>query len=729
MAQLPRVGDHFGRYRIDDRIGQGGMGVVFGATDTSFDRRVALKVVSAMLGDSADFRRRFEREAALLARLNSPHVIDIYDYGVQDGCPYIATQFIGGGDLGQLLQTRGAMPPRLAAQVCAQVADALHDAHRAGVVHRDVKPSNVLLRDPDTLDLHAYLCDFGIARTEADGLTVPGSVTGTWSYLSPECGKGASGSPASDIYALGCLLWATLTGAPPFRGSDVEIAIAHQQAPVPQLVGADEFTGRVNLVLNRSLAKDPRHRYADADQMRTDLLAASGMRSSGVQPVFQPGATSIRPSTPTPSGTPAPPPRSFGSVPPISPPTALSGPRPGPRPRRRTAPIVVGACAAVVLVGAGAFVITQLGSDDDSPGPAPEPTTSAPDPGEGLVSGDLDADGFGDLGVTLVVPTTGGRNDNGEPTYFTWRSDGETLSDLASEPAVRAGKYVRRATGDFDGDEHLDVLSVLDRNAVPGHEVTGELSGGDEVDVTLKRPKTQDYATLYPGDTDGDGDDDLVMGSVDEKDGYRFLVSRSDGAGGFSTPKAVLEVDADPTFASVEVGDYDADGRADIALLETDPDTDTAFPESTLSLYLGTADGFTEDGTTQQFSTGYGPWMETGDFDGDGSDELLILPEDENNVLTMTVADYDEGVTQPMNWGLFNPEARDARYTGVGVADLNGDGRDDVVNVDPARFAGKSIVMVALSTGEQFEQASEWARWSGRSLPSRTPQLLGNTFP
>ena len=385
MAQLPRVGDLFGRYRIDDRIGQGGMGVVFGATDTSFDRRVALKVVSAMLGDSPDFRRRFEREASLLARLSSPHVIDIYDYGVQDGCPYIATQFIAGGDLGHLLQARGAMPPRLGAQVCAQVADALHDAHRTGVVHRDVKPSNVLLRDPDTLDLHAYLCDFGIARTEADGLTVPGSVTGTWSYLSPECGKGASGSPASDIYALGCLFWATLTGAPPFRGSDVEIAIAHQQAPVPQLTGADEFTRQVNLVLTRSLAKDPRHRYTDADQMRTDLLAAAGMRSSGVQPVFQPGATAIRPATPTPSGTPAPPPRSFGSTPPISPPTALSGPRPGPgpRPRRRTSLVVAGACAAVVLVGGGAFVITQLGSDDDDPGPSPEPTTAGPDPGRG----------------------------------------------------------------------------------------------------------------------------------------------------------------------------------------------------------------------------------------------------------------------------------------------------------------------------------------------------------
>ena len=727
MPQLPRVGDHFGRYRIDDRIGQGGMGVVFGATDLSFDRRVALKVVSATLGDSPEFRRRFEREASLLARLNSPHVIDIYDYGVQDECPYIATQFIGGGDLGHLLQARGAMPPRLGAQVCAQVADALHDAHRAGVVHRDVKPSNVLLRDPDTLDLHAYLCDFGIARTETDGLTVPGSVTGTWSYLSPECGKGASGSPASDIYALGCLFWATLTGTPPYRGSDVEIAIAHQQAPVPQLAGADEFTRQVNQVLTRSLAKDPRHRYADADQMRTDLVAAAGMRSSGVQPVFQPSATAIRPATPTPSGTPSPPPRSFGSSPPISPPTALSGPRPQPR-RRRTTAVVVGACVAVVLVGGIAVAITRIASDD-GPGPAPEPTTSGPGPVEGLVAGDLDADGFGDLAVTLVEPVTGGRNDNGEPTYFTWRSDGETLGDLSSEPAVQAGKYVRKASGDFDADERLDVLTVLDRNAVPGLEVTGELSGGDEVDVTLRRPKTQDYATLYSGDVDGDGDDDLVMGSVDDKDGYRFLLSRSDGAGGFATPKAVLEVDADPTYTSVEVGDYDGDDRADIALLETDPDVQDVYPESTLSLYLGGAEGFTEDGTTQQFSTGYGPWMETGDFDGDGSDELLVLPEDENNVLTMTVADYDEGVTQPMNWGLFNPEARDARYTGVGVADLNGDGLDDVVNVDPARFAGKSIVMVALSTGEKFEQPTEWARWSGRSLPSRTPQILGNTFP
>ena len=171
----------------------GGMGVVYAATDTRLDRRVALKLVSGQLAGDPSFVTRFQREAAVLARLDSPHIVAIFDHGEQDGTPYIATQYVGGGDLGALIAGRGALPPQLALRVCAQIAGALADAHRVGVIHRDVKPSNVLLRDPDAAELHAYLCDFGIAQTESEGLTTAGAIAGSWAYLAPERANGDGG--------------------------------------------------------------------------------------------------------------------------------------------------------------------------------------------------------------------------------------------------------------------------------------------------------------------------------------------------------------------------------------------------------------------------------------------------------------------------------------------------------------------------------------------------------
>ncbi|MCW2852423.1 MAG: Serine/threonine protein kinase, partial [Nocardioides sp.] len=438
MPQFPRVGDLFGRYRIDAQIGQGGMGVVFAATDTAFDRRVALKVVSPALGGSAEFLARFEREASLLARLNSPHVIAIFDYGEQDGCPYLATQYVGGGDLGALLAARGPMPPPLAAAVCAQVADALGDAHRAGVVHRDVKPTNVLLRDADTRDLHAYLCDFGIARTDSEGLTAPGSVSGTWSYLAPECGAGAPGTVSSDLYALGCLFWATLTGQPPFRGSDVEIAIAHQNAPLPQLAGDDPFTRHANAILAYTLAKDPRARYDTADALRADLLSAASIPSTGIRPLSSPSIASS-PSAPTalPSGGRV----SLGSLP------RATSPGAGPR-RRRTALVVALSSLAVLAVAGGIVGVTMLG-DDPEPGPGGGQTTSEPTGGTptttepteppkpevvGPVTGDQDGDGLGD--VTARWQPEGKSFER----VATWHSDGSrlVLDDEHREKTSRA---------------------------------------------------------------------------------------------------------------------------------------------------------------------------------------------------------------------------------------------------------------------------------------------------
>lgn len=274
MAKFPQVGDDFGAYRITGQIGQGGMGVVYAAEQAGLGRTVALKVLSPQYAAQDDYHERFVREAATLARLDSVHVIHIYDHGEQDGCLYIAMQNVRGGDLGQAIKAQGGLPVRDAATVVAQTAGALHDAHTAGVIHRDVKPSNVLLRDASD-DLHAYLCDFGIAQGDQPGLTVAGSVAGTMGYMAPERCRGEAASPASDIYALGCVLWTTLAGRPPFAGTDVEVGLAHLNEPVPQFQETDPLARMINAVLRRSMAKDPAARYPDAAAMRRDLRAVA----------------------------------------------------------------------------------------------------------------------------------------------------------------------------------------------------------------------------------------------------------------------------------------------------------------------------------------------------------------------------------------------------------------------------------------------------------------------
>ena len=164
------------------------------------------------------------------------------------------------------------MPSDRAALVCAQIAEALAEAHEVGIVHRDVKTSNVLIRNPDAARLHAVLCDFGIAHTGDSGFTATGAVAGTWAYLAPERATGSAATPASDLYSLGCLFWACLTGSAPYTGSDVEVAIAHVSAAVPQLAGDDAATGRVNQVLARLLAKEPADRYPNARAAQAALL-------------------------------------------------------------------------------------------------------------------------------------------------------------------------------------------------------------------------------------------------------------------------------------------------------------------------------------------------------------------------------------------------------------------------------------------------------------------------
>ncbi|MDT9594903.1 protein kinase [Nocardioides zeae] len=274
MAKFPEVGDQFGPYTITSQIGQGGMGVVYAAEQSGLGRTVALKVLAPQYAAQDDYHERFVREASTLARLDSVHVIHIYDHGEQDGCLFIAMQNVRGGDLGQAIKASGGLGVRDGAELVGQTAAALHDAHKAGVIHRDVKPSNVLLRDHSD-DPHAYLCDFGIAQGNQPGLTVAGSVAGTMGYMAPERCRGEAATPATDIYALGCVLWTTFAGRAPYSGTDVEVGLSHISDPIPQFVEDTPIARMVNAVLRRSMAKDPAARYPDAAAMRRDLRAIS----------------------------------------------------------------------------------------------------------------------------------------------------------------------------------------------------------------------------------------------------------------------------------------------------------------------------------------------------------------------------------------------------------------------------------------------------------------------
>ncbi len=283
VSDDPVEGMVVGPYRIVRQIGGGGMGVVYEAADDALNRTVALKIISPHLAENDDFRDRFTREAQALAALDSPQVVHVYAYGEVDGQLYLATQLIPDGDLAAMLQQFGAPPPRVALDLVAQVAAGLSDAHEGGMIHRDIKPANILLRRRGNT-MSAYLGDFGIAR-QLDGEATHASRTGTVgtpSYMAPELHTGGRAGVASDVYSLGCLLWATLSGHAPYRGTtEYQIVSAHLEQPVPQLPGQSALVTEVNRILRTAMAKDPADRYATAARLRDDLRRARSLPMVG----------------------------------------------------------------------------------------------------------------------------------------------------------------------------------------------------------------------------------------------------------------------------------------------------------------------------------------------------------------------------------------------------------------------------------------------------------------
>jgi len=326
-----------GRYRLDERIASGGMGDVWRSVDEVLGRTVAVKILLPSLLDEAGFTERFRVEARTMATVNHPGVVDIYDYGSDNAAgAYLVMEYVEGDALSRTLSRVGRLTPARTMALVAQAADALHAAHEKGIVHRDVKPGNLLVRPNGTL----VLTDFGIARSAgAASLTQAGSVLGTASYISPEQAMGQPATLLSDIYALGVVAYQCLSGRRPFEGENpLEIAMRHVRENPPPL--PPDIPQPVRAIVERAMAKDPAARWPTAAEFaavsRRAASALAGTRPGPATPGTpvsgppRPGGAG--PVTPTPTPLPTSPAAAGVPVSPgLAPPPTATGPGAGTR--------------------------------------------------------------------------------------------------------------------------------------------------------------------------------------------------------------------------------------------------------------------------------------------------------------------------------------------------------------------------------------------------------------
>jgi predicted Ser/Thr protein kinase len=321
------------RYLRPERIARGGMGEIYRATDSSLGRTVAIKVLAERFAEDEPLRERFTREALAAARLSGePNIVTIFDVGEHAERPYIVMEYLSGGSLDDVLRAKGAQPPERVVAWLEEAARALDAAHRKGVVHRDVKPANLMLDKEG----HVNVADFGVASAAGmESLTATGTILGTAGYLAPERAQGDPAGPASDLYALGVVAWELLTGSRPFEAdSPTAEAAAHVHAPVPDISERSALPPSLDPVFHRALAKNAAERYASPGELVAALRAALADDA---------GTTAMMPApTPRPVDVPRPP------------------------SERRTAWfIVAGLLIAGALAGAGAaYLLTR---DDGTP--------------------------------------------------------------------------------------------------------------------------------------------------------------------------------------------------------------------------------------------------------------------------------------------------------------------------------------------------------------------------
>jgi serine/threonine protein kinase len=383
-----QIGSVVGGYRIDELIGRGGMGLVYRATNVALNRIYALKVLAPGLAEDEEFRQRFRREMRIAASLHHPNIVGIHNAGEHEGMLFFVMDYVTGTDLRAILIKQGALEPNRAVDLLEHFASALDAAHRGGLVHRDVKPANILITVKDGQE-HAYLTDFGLAKKfdGASALTAKGLMVGTVDYMAPEQITGARTDARTDIYALGCVFYQMLTGRVPYeRENSVATLFAHVHEPPPPLDGGttDTYPAFVP-VLQKAMAKESSDRYLSAGDFASDAAAAlSGMRSTApptivgtgeATPLIEPGETT-GPDEPDE----APVPRT-----PDAPPDATQSPRGVPEPvsQSQTRMSEPPPLPEVALPAAEATFVSReepRSATPEPPAQAPAPWTQTPDP-------------------------------------------------------------------------------------------------------------------------------------------------------------------------------------------------------------------------------------------------------------------------------------------------------------------------------------------------------------
>ncbi|WP_432138057.1 serine/threonine-protein kinase [Streptomyces sp. bgisy154] len=309
------IGRTVAGYRIESEIGRGGMAVVYRAHDLRLDRTVALKLLAPELARNDTFRQRFTHESRTAAAIDHPHIVPVFEAGETDGVLYIAMRYVAGSDLRHLLDRRGPLAPGTALRITAQVASALDAAHEHGLVHRDVKPGNILVArgtDSDHPE-HVYLTDFGLTKKSLSltGFTTVGQFVGTLDYVAPEQISGKPVDARCDVYGFACVVHETLAGHPPFRrDDDMALLWAHQYDDPPPLTEArPDLDPHVDAVFARALAKSPDDRQDSCLGFVADLRAALSGGSSAGHPATEVDLRALRPPTPGLPEAPKPPPR------------------------------------------------------------------------------------------------------------------------------------------------------------------------------------------------------------------------------------------------------------------------------------------------------------------------------------------------------------------------------------------------------------------------------------